>query len=343
MEKNEILLSFAIPTYNRPKQFERLIKGLIPQVTSEVEIVIRDDSQNSLTEEIVRREIKARKIPFQYFKGEKIGADLAQLFLLEKSLGKYIWWFGDDDEILPGAIKHVIELVKKYPEIDYMWANFAYGDDKKLAISLPEEKFFKDRNEVIECLGPNIGLLSTMFLKREKGMLFLELGRENAIGFAFAILVPVMGALTGDGKFFFLRGPYVFNNPTTIDEIKEIIMKTGKIKNEGFNVYGVNFYQIATLFKDKFKKRSMKKFLANNFAALWRGMLVGWIGGWDTPKGKRWKMFKYYWNFPEFWIAMPLFLMPLWINKILFRIYKIFFSHRKWVFDGKFKNFFNRQ
>ena len=329
-------LSFCIPTYNRPKQFERLLRGLIPQLTPDVEIVIRDDSSNSLTEAVVRREIEARGIPHQYFKGEKIGADLAQLFLLEKARGKYVWWFGDDDEILLGAIEHVLELVKKYPDIDYMWANFTYGDGQKLAVSLSEERFFQDRNEVLELLGPNIGLLSTMFLKREKGMPFLELGRENAVGFAYAVLVPVTGTLTENGKFFFLRGPYVFNHPTAMEEIKEITMRTGEIKNDGFDVYGVNFYQIVTLFKHKFKKRSMRKLLSDNFASVWRGMLVGWVGGWDTPKGKRWRMFKLYWSYPEFWLAIVFLLLPLAINKLLYKIYKAFFSNRKFVFGRNY-------
>ncbi|MDP1689114.1 MAG: hypothetical protein Q8L47_03215, partial [bacterium] len=237
------------------------------------------------------------------------------------------------DEILPGAINHVLELVKKYPEIDYMWVDFAHGEDRKLAIPFPEERFFRDRDEVLEILGPNIGLLSTMFIKRSKGMPFLDLGRKNAIGFAFAVLVPILGTLTGDGKFFFLRGPYVFNHPTTIDEIKEITTRTGSIKNDGFDIYGVNFYQIVSLFKSKFKKQSMKKFLSDNFAAVWRGMLVGYVGGWDTPNGKRWRMFKLYWSYPEFYLAIPFLLLPASVDRLLYKIYKLFFSHRHFRFS----------
>ena len=340
--KKKILLSFCIPTYNRPIQFGRLIKQLAPQITDEIEIVIRDDSPNELTKEIVERELKDCDAPVRYFKGEKIGLDIANLFLLEKAEGKWMWWFSDDDELMPGAIEHTLNVFKKHPDIDFMWVNFAYGNDRKLAIHLPEERFFKDRNEVFELLGPNIGLLSTLIIKRKKGLPFLGLGRKHSTGFAFAALIPVFGSLSGDGRFYFLRGPYIFNNPTTIEEIKNITTKKGSIENPAFDVFGVNFYETVMLFRDSFSKKAVKKLLATNFAALWRGMLVGWIGGWDTPKGKRWRMFKLFWSYPECWIALPIMLMPLWVNRGLYRVYKIFFSHRKFVFGENLNKFFRK-
>lgn len=324
MNNEPPLISFCIPTYNRPDEFERLLHGLLPQVTKEIEIVIRDDSSNNLTYDIVNRLLFNTDISYKYFRGNKIGADLAQLFLLEKSEGKYIWWFGDDDEILPGAIQKLISIVKNDKDIDFIWINFCYGFDSKLAINLPESRYFKDKNEVLDILGKNIGLLSTMFIKREKGILFLQLGINNSIGFGFAVLVPVLGTLTQNGKLYFLKGPYIYNNPTSIEEIKKITNNNGKIINNGFDVYGIIFYNIIMLYKDEFSRKSIKNILNKNLYYLWRGMIVGWIGGWDTPKGKRFKMFRYYWNYSEFWKAIIPLCLPKIINKYAYLLYKLY-------------------
>lgn len=325
------LLSICIPTYNRPKDFERMFRGLIPQLTCEVEIVVRDDSSNYETKAIIDRLLPGNEIRHLYFKGEKIGVDAANLFLIEKASGKYIWWFSDDDEMRPGAIVKVLDLVRKYPEISFIWANFDYAKDGALAVNR-EEGFFKDRNEVLETLGTNIGLLSTLIFMRASALPALNLARKHIVGFSFAGLVPIFQILSGTGKFYFLRGPYVLCNPISLDEVKQITTKTGIIKNEAFNVYGVDFYSIVKEFEGKFSRRAIRKILTVNFASLWRGMLVGWVGGWDTPSGKLWKMFRLYWSFPEFWIALPAFLMPLGLNRLLYKIYKVFFSHRKFIF-----------
>ena len=54
----------------------------------------------------------------------------------------------------------------------------------------------------------------------------------------------------------------------------------------------------------------------------WRGVLVGWAGGWDTPKGKRIKLMRYFYMFPEAWIAIILFSMPSFFNNLMYKFYK---------------------
>ncbi len=333
---NNILLSVCIPTYNRPEKFKRMMEGLMLQLTSEMELVIRDDSPNNETKRVFDELVEKFNPPVKvnYFKGEKIGLDAANLFLLEKATGKYMWWFSDDDEFMPGAINRTLELVKKYPEIVFIWVN--YCDLENLAINRVDG-FFRDRNDVLETLNiGHIGLLSTYFLKRENALAGLPVAKKHVKGLSFASTCVVFSVLAGHGKFYFLRGPYVLCRVSmSVEEFKKNFVSGDEIKNEFFDVFGVDFYNIVAEFKNKFSKHSVNRILTNSFASLWRGILVGWVGGWDTPKGKRWRMFKLYWNFPEFWLAIPFFLMPLWVNKGLYKIYKIFFSHRKWIFFSK--------
>ena len=343
MMNNQILLSVCVPTYNRPTQFRRMLIGLMPQLTDEIELVIRDDSPNNETKKVFEELIEKFKpvSKLSYFKGEKIGLDAANLFLLENATGKYIWWFSDDDEFMPGAISRTLELVKRYPEITFIWVNFC--DSEILAVD-KDDGFFRDRNDVLESLSVGaIGLLSTYFLRREDALRALPLVKKFIKGFSFASTAVVIYVLTGQGKFYFLRGPYIFcHESMSVEEIKNSILPGRKIENKYFDIFGVDFFNIIMEFKDKFSRRAVNKILTNSFSCVWRGILVGWVGGWDTPKGKRWKMFKLYWDFPEFWIAMPLFLMPLWINKILYKFYKLFFSHRKFILDEKLRLFWRK-
>ena len=333
ISNNNFILSICIPTYNRPEKFRQMMMGLMPQLTSEIEVVVRDDSSNDETkhvlDELVKKFNPSAKI--NYVHGEKIGLDAANLFLLENAIGEYVWWFSDDDEFMPGAIVRVLGLVKKYPEITFIWVNFC--DLERLAVN-KEDGFFKDGNDVLESLRiGHIGLLSSLFLRREDTYSSIPLARKHVKGFSFAALVPVFHVLLGTGKFYFLRGPYILCKVSnTVEDIKKEATKGGEIRNDFFDVFGVDFYEILMEFKGRFNRYSMRKILTDSFASLWRGMLVGWVGGWDTPKGKRWKMFKLYWSFPEFWIAIIPFLMPLWINRGLYKIYKLFFSHRRFRF-----------
>jgi len=329
------ILSICIPTYNRPREFERLLKRLTPQLDERMEIVVRDDSTNQDSMEIFGALTKQKRYSTQYYKGEKIGVDSANLFLLEKAKGIFVWWFSDDDILLENGVRAATEVITADPEINFIWANFAYQEISNLVLDRPDG-YFKNGSDVIRSLGVNIGLMSTYIVRADVGKRGLAYARKHVRGFAFAATAVVFWVLTQSGKFYFLRGPYILCNPTTTEEIKQATIKAdGSVVNAGFVTYGIYFYDMVTGLASHFEPGAVRKLLSLNFGYLWRGMLVGWVGGWDTPQGKRMRMLKLYWGYPECWIALPLFCMPRPIVRLFYQTYKIFFTHRKFVLRDK--------
>ena len=58
-ELKNILLSICLPVYNQPDKVREFFKNIIPQlnpeISSHIEIVIRDDSTNDETKNVVSR------------------------------------------------------------------------------------------------------------------------------------------------------------------------------------------------------------------------------------------------------------------------------------------------
>lgn len=324
-EQKKAILSFCIPTYNRPKQISRLIKGLIPQLTSEIEVVIRDDSSNSETEKAVNKIFnEADKLEnLSYYKGEKLGIDLGTLFVVEAAKGEYVWTFGDDDEITEGGLTSVLGVLKKYPEITFAWADYSSGG-KPSGVKLEKDKFFADRNEVLRELENRMTLLSTFIFKKSEVTDAMPLAKKRA-GSYWSIITLVLKALSMNGEFYYFKGPYVLNNLESHGEADFY---------GGVQVFGVNLFEIFKDFEGKFDKRAVRVFFKQHFGQVWRGILVNKA---KYPvsvvkSGILLKLFKLYWYYPEFWLALPFLLMPRFMLFFFYKIYKIFFSHGKWVF-----------
>lgn len=328
--RKRILLSICVPTYNRPLALKRLLTSLINQVTDEVELIIGDDGDFYETQKIVKEFSQYYNlIHFKNLDNPSFYTNL--LSVTSRARGKYVWWLGDDDELLPNATLSVLNLIKKYQNISFIWANYVFDGSHGRVIK-QNDGFFKDRDDVLETLGRDIGFMSSLIFRREDGIAILPVIRAKKSGLAFIHLAFIFYVLSGDGKFYFLKGPCVLCHPTIPEEFRQEAIKTGKIINNAFNIFGVDFYDIVMEFSKKFKKGSIRKLLAENLASVWRGVVVAWVGGWDTPKGKRWKMFKLYWSFPEVYIALLIFALPLSVNRFFYKVYKIFFDHRRWSF-----------
>lgn len=318
------LISVCIPTFNRPKQFERLLRSILKQEHSELlEIVVRDDSSNNKTLKIFEKYVSSSGIKTQYFKGEKIGLDAANVFLVEKASGKFIWWLSDDDELRSGAISKVFFMFSSNPELKYIWVDFQIGNSNQSAVGGPTRRF-KSKNDVLDILGTNIGLVSTHIFCRKNALTAVRLAKQHSKGFGFAGLIFIFQVLQCSGAFFLLTGPILRCHPTSREEFQEKCRKDSDFGNVAFNAYGRSFPDALDLFRGHFSKQAIRSSKKQNFEALWRGLLVDWIYGMRSPIGFRLEILYRNWSFPSCWYACFLFLLPKNVVSLMYKLYKVF-------------------
>ena len=128
-QKKKILLSICIPTYNRAELLRSALYSLAPQIKElqdEVELIVSDNNSQDNTEEIVKWAEQFGPIKY-HRNNENIGAfKNAILFPTQLAKGDFCWILGDDDFLRPNAVKKVLEVIKTYPEIDYIYVNFSH-------------------------------------------------------------------------------------------------------------------------------------------------------------------------------------------------------------------------
>lgn len=118
------LLTVGIPTYNRPEEIQQTVRKLLPQITDEVIIRIRDNcspvpvstlfSQEELTKIVVVR----NKV--------NIGGDANIAGVLYDCDTPWCWDLGDDDEVAPDAIQTILDTIKKHSDSVFIKFNCKY-------------------------------------------------------------------------------------------------------------------------------------------------------------------------------------------------------------------------
>ena len=116
-------LTVAIPTYNRAKRLEKALIDLLIEVNSsinkkDVEVYISNNGSNDETEEIIQRNKKIYSesgvgLTYNFFEKNQ-GFDSNVLACYSGSLGQYIWFLSDDDNINRGAIDIIFSDIKNY-------------------------------------------------------------------------------------------------------------------------------------------------------------------------------------------------------------------------------------
>lgn len=110
---SEYLLTIAVPTYNGANTISRMLSLLLPQCNEQVEVLVVDNASTDNTGDIVKAAIK--HYPFvEYVRNEKnIGPDSNFLKCMNLAQGKYTLLLSDDDVLMEGKLKYILELLAK--------------------------------------------------------------------------------------------------------------------------------------------------------------------------------------------------------------------------------------
>jgi glycosyltransferase involved in cell wall biosynthesis len=208
MKQNKFLISVVLPTYNGEQFIQRAINSVLSQNYKEFELIITDDNSSDGTLSIIETFDDSRLKLYKKRKGEK-GIFHNLNFAIEKSKGKFIQIFCQDDEMAPSFLDKQIEFFKDNPDVKMIFSNIKVLNELNFLSDLESrysyrESFpqvFTKEDSIVNfikygCMPgnlspvmlnrdvvPNIGLFDTNFPYAGDFDYWIRISREYKIGY----------------------------------------------------------------------------------------------------------------------------------------------------------------
>lgn len=191
---NEILLTIAIPTYNRSNLLDESLSYLLPQVAlhkNEIQLVISDNHSTDNTAIIIEK--YKRKFPDIKLKisvqEENLGYYGNFKKCRELSCGKYLWILSDDFQVLDRTVEKIIDILRKKEVIGALYLNpqiRKFKSLKNIFIESPTidfDHYFKIAQQQSTYVSKNIILNR----KNDDNIIFEKYKNNDLIGFILMI------------------------------------------------------------------------------------------------------------------------------------------------------------
>ena len=123
---SQILVSIAIPLYNKERYFERCFNSVVTQTYKNIECIIVEDCSTDNSLKLAEHLIATYNgnIIFKLIKHKSnCGHAVARNTGVINSNGDYIYFLDSDDEITENCINVLVNLVEKYNEVDIVQGN----------------------------------------------------------------------------------------------------------------------------------------------------------------------------------------------------------------------------
>jgi len=122
MEK--LILTIAIPTYNRTDDLLRTVDALIPQLNEYSTLIIIDNHSDVLIETLISDKYSGTNNNIKVIRNiTNIGGAANTLRCFEYCQTPYIWILGDDDVPQVNAVSTILDFINNYPDV--LFFNFS--------------------------------------------------------------------------------------------------------------------------------------------------------------------------------------------------------------------------
>ncbi len=259
-----MMLTIAIPTFNRAAWLSRQLERLSAQNDGRVSLLVSDNGSTDETAAVVR-EFQGRMPNLAYSRNPRnLGFDGNVLRLYELSQSDYIWFLSDDDAVRPNAVKLVLELIARFaPTVAVLGAAAEEDSGAAPADGSGEVEIFDAIDKVRDySLFQRLIFLSTLLVKKSGAVppeALIELKGTNFIqvSLGMALLAGRFRLCLADKVIVVEREPgYV-----TRTEVAELWF-LGPAKAMWLPQYGYDTQMIRALMR-----RSRRSFVSFLFAA----------------------------------------------------------------------------
>lgn len=207
-----MLLTLAIPTYNRDQRLRATLCNVAAQIErhglSDVEIVVSDNCSPDRTPQVcAEASADHPTVDIRYFRNDtNVGFDRNVAALFRHARGEYVWTFSDDDRPGPDALATVMGLLRQR-EVCFAFVNYEVSVDGRPMASrfgVGENCWLEARN-LLKTIRFANSLVSSCIYRR---LAWLEAGADRYLGtlwvhffMARAVLRQGMGLIIGAPMF----------------------------------------------------------------------------------------------------------------------------------------------
>ena len=111
------LVSFIVPVYNSEKWLDEMLKSVMNQTYTDLELILVDDGSNDSSYSMCLSYAKedSRVKVLKRADNYPSGGNGARRYGFEQAKGEYIKWFDSDDVMLPDFLQRQVEYLEKNP------------------------------------------------------------------------------------------------------------------------------------------------------------------------------------------------------------------------------------
>jgi glycosyltransferase involved in cell wall biosynthesis len=196
----KVLLTIAIPSYNRPHRVVERLRELLPQCldSDKVEILVLDNASDEDVESKVLETLPAARDRVRFNRNAGnigLAGNICRCF--EVANGTWVWTLGDDDMVEVGAVQEILGVIFQKSEAPLGGINFSTG-----IYAYPSEKCFLTLADYCEVMMEpkafsNALFLSSCVFRRDIFLKYLRSAYLYVASAAPHIAVPVQAMMEG--------------------------------------------------------------------------------------------------------------------------------------------------